>query len=182
MLENADCLILDEPTNHLDVAAREAVEAAVREFKGTLIAVTHDRYFLTHCVEKIYEIENGRLSIYDGNYDFFRQVKDGINEEGQAEKMTRSGGKPQPAPMQNRSRQKSDYRSEHKKPNQPKNTEKQKQHLAAQIELEIAELEGKLKELENLFDQTTPLEKYQEYDELLKEVDRLYHNWSELAT
>lgn len=182
MLENADCLILDEPTNHLDVAAREAVEAAVREFKGTLIAVTHDRYFLTHCVEKIYAIEDGRLNICDGNYDFFKQIKDGINGEGQSEKMDRPGEKPQPAPIQSRNRPKSDYRSEHKKKNQQKNTEKQKQNLAAQIELEITELEGKIKELENLFDQTTPLEKYQEYDELLKEVDRLYHNWSELAT
>jgi len=179
MLEDSDCLILDEPTNHLDVAARDAVEVALKEFKGTIIAVTHDRYFLTHCVEKIFEIENGQLTVYAGNYDFFKQVKYGIDEEVLGENNSPPNEKYNKPANKNHHPKNNNY---HKKNNcnQPENPDKTRQTIIAQIEAEIADLEAKIKEMESLFDQATPLEKYQEYDQLLKEIERQYSNWSDL--
>jgi ATP-binding cassette subfamily F protein 3 len=167
MLEDADCLILDEPTNHLDMPARDAVEAALQEFKGTIIAVTHDRYYLTHCVSKILEIENGKIITYEGNYDLFKKVKYGI-DEGSTEKRDTK-----PAERLKRN-------TLNKKPAGAKsdNPEKHRQDIEAQI----INLEEKIKEMEGLFDISTPREKYQEYGELLNEVEQLYSKWNDMIT
>ena len=162
MLEDADCLILDEPTNHLDMPARDAVEAALKEFKGTIIAVTHDRYYLTHCVEKILEIENGKINTYQGNYEFYKQIKYGTDEEAAEDKVSHN----------------KNYKN--RKPDKNVNSFKNKalEKERQEVEAQIITLEAKIKEMEGLFDTSTPLEKYQEYDELLKEIDRLYSEWS----
>ena len=75
MLENPDCLLIDEPTNHLDVSARDALESALLNFNGTVIAISHDRYFLNRCVNRIFEICDGTLKIYNGNYEDFKKIK-----------------------------------------------------------------------------------------------------------
>jgi ATP-binding cassette subfamily F protein 3 len=72
MLQNPHLLILDEPTNHLDLASRQAIEHAVNTFRGTVIAVSHDRYYLNNCVDKILAFENGHLQTYSGNYDAYK--------------------------------------------------------------------------------------------------------------
>ncbi|MFZ5596116.1 MAG: ABC-F family ATP-binding cassette domain-containing protein [Bacillota bacterium] len=166
MLEDADCLILDEPTNHLDIPARDAVEAALREFKGTIIAVTHDRYYLNNCVGKILEIENGKISTFEGNYDLYRQVKYGVEEEKE-EKGTRPAG----AAVK---------KTVNKKTNPVKKENPEK--VRREIEDRIMNLEARIKEMEGLFGITTPVEVYKEYDQLLKEVDMLYDRWSGLIT
>ncbi len=68
-------LILDEPTNHLDIYAIDFLENFVRNYSGTVIAVTHDRHFLQTCVDKIIDIENHRAVVYNGNYDKFARLK-----------------------------------------------------------------------------------------------------------
>ncbi|MBI2504795.1 MAG: ABC-F family ATP-binding cassette domain-containing protein [Candidatus Latescibacteria bacterium] len=68
LLEEPDLLLLDEPTNHLDLQAVEWLEAWVQEFKGSLLVVSHDRYFLDQCSAKVWEIAFGGLEIYRGNY------------------------------------------------------------------------------------------------------------------
>ena len=68
-------LILDEPTNHLDIYSIAFLEDFVKNYRGTIIAVTHDRHFLQTCVEKILDIENGRATLYPGNYEKFVQLK-----------------------------------------------------------------------------------------------------------
>jgi len=78
MLENPHCLILDEPTNHLDLASREAIEKAVNTFNGTVIAVSHDRYYLNHCVTKILAFEDNGLITFNGNYDRFKEKKSAV--------------------------------------------------------------------------------------------------------
>ncbi len=177
MLEDADCLILDEPTNHLDMPARDAFEAALKEFKGTIITVTHDRYYLTHCVDKILEIENGRITTYQGNYEFYKKVKFGIDEEAAADRAPGSGEGTN-TNYGNKGSNNKNYRNRRPEKSSDsfknKNLEKKRQEIEAQIII----LEAKLKEIEGLFDQDTPLEKYQEYDELMKEVDRLYSEWN----
>jgi len=75
LLNEPRILILDEPTNHLDIYSIEFLEEFIKNYRGTVIAVTHDRHFLQNCVEKILDIEGGRAIFYPGNYEKFVQLK-----------------------------------------------------------------------------------------------------------
>ena len=75
LLNEPRILILDEPTNHLDIYSIEFLEDFVKNYRGTVIAVTHDRHFLQNCVEKILDMENFRATLYPGNYEKFFQLK-----------------------------------------------------------------------------------------------------------
>jgi ATPase subunit of ABC transporter with duplicated ATPase domains len=68
-------LILDEPTNHLDIDSREMLEEAMENFKGTILFVSHDRYFINKMASRILEFKNGNLTDYNGNYEDFRNSK-----------------------------------------------------------------------------------------------------------
>ena len=71
ILEKPDLILLDEPTNHLDIGAIRFLENFVKNYKGSVIVISHDRYFLDNTVNKIFMMENGRLESYDGNYTTF---------------------------------------------------------------------------------------------------------------
>ena len=73
ILEEPYCLVLDEPTNHLDIESRECLEDALRSFAGTVIAVSHDRYFLNKVATRILELRDGRICSYDGNYASYKK-------------------------------------------------------------------------------------------------------------
>lgn len=75
LISNPDVLLLDEPTNHLDAESVAWLETYLKNFKGTLIVVTHDRYFLTNVTEWILELDNGRAYPYKGNYEAWLQQK-----------------------------------------------------------------------------------------------------------
>lgn len=75
VLDGANCLVLDEPTNHLDIMARETVEAALEAFDGTVLVVSHDRYFVNEVADRIWEIEDQEVKDYKGNYDFYLEEK-----------------------------------------------------------------------------------------------------------
>jgi ATP-binding cassette subfamily F protein 3 len=72
LLEPSGLLLLDEPTNHLDIASRQMLEQALNEFEGAFCIVSHDRYFLNEVVEKVVHIEQGTLTSYGGDYDYYR--------------------------------------------------------------------------------------------------------------
>ncbi len=76
MDEKINLLILDEPTNHLDIASREWVEAAIEEFEGTLLFVSHDRYFIERFAERIWLLENGTLQDFPYGYEKYRAVQE----------------------------------------------------------------------------------------------------------
>ena len=76
ILEDTDILLLDEPTNHLDLQATEWLEAYLEKFCGTIIAISHDRYFLDRTVKRIIEIEDGKATFYAGNYSFYAIEKE----------------------------------------------------------------------------------------------------------
>ena len=71
LLRKPDILFLDEPTNHLDIDTLEWLEQYVRGYQGTVMIISHDRYFLDHTVNRIFELDHHRLSIYEGNYSFY---------------------------------------------------------------------------------------------------------------
>lgn len=75
LLENPDILLLDEPSNHLDVTSIEWLEGYLKAYKGTVIVISHDRYFLDRVVTKIVEIEDGETSFYHGNYSYYVKEK-----------------------------------------------------------------------------------------------------------
>ncbi len=75
MLSRANLLILDEPTNHLDLASREWIEEAVSHFQGTLLFVSHDRYFVRRFANRVWEIDGGAFTDYPGDYERYRRVK-----------------------------------------------------------------------------------------------------------
>ncbi len=167
MLENPDCLIMDEPTNHLDVPARDALEAALLEFKGTVIAISHDRYFLNRCIHRILEFSGGTVRSMDGNYEVYRQKK----AEAETAKQTEKGGKkPVAARIPGRPGQDAAGQPVAKGPDM------------GQLEVRITGLERKRKELESTFGIDTPPENYVEYDAILKELENLYEAYVEAGT
>ena len=64
-------LVLDEPTNHLDIQSREVLLEALKSFEGTIIIVSHDRYFLKHLASRVFEIDRGKLNVYEGDYQYY---------------------------------------------------------------------------------------------------------------
>jgi ATP-binding cassette subfamily F protein 3 len=75
MLQGANCLILDEPTNHLDIASAEVLERALAEYTGTVVVISHDRYFLDRVVDRIVEVKDGSLAFYLGGYSAYLEQK-----------------------------------------------------------------------------------------------------------
>ena len=76
ILEDTDILLLDEPTNHLDLHATEWLEEYVRGFRGTVVTISHDRYFLDRIVTRVIEIADGKAEFYSGNYSFYAVEKE----------------------------------------------------------------------------------------------------------
>lgn len=135
-LAGGNFLVLDEPTNHLDIDGCQAVEEMLAEFPGTLLIVSHDRYFLDQVVDEVIAIEDGSLIRYQGNYSYYQQkVDEKRRREAEAVKEKRSGDPRLKARLQEREAQ------------------KRRRHLAAQLQ-EVEELIGWLEhrkaELEEL--------------------------------
>ena len=85
MLQKPDVLMLDEPTNHLDLPSIQWIEGYLREYTGTVILVSHDRYFLDNIVDRIVEVANEQITIYPGNYSFYMGEKELRNELQQSQ-------------------------------------------------------------------------------------------------
>jgi ATP-binding cassette, subfamily F, member 3 len=88
MYQDINLLILDEPTNHLDIDSCEVLEEALEQFNGTIVAVSHDRYFLNKLFKKIYWLQDGKLHFFDGNYDWAKGKLDVLLENRSLEKPT----------------------------------------------------------------------------------------------
>ena len=136
---DANFLILDEPTNHLDLWARGSLEKALREFDGSVLFVSHDRYFLNQVATKLLIVEPGRFRVIDGNYDtYLHFVKQGLAREARAAVAARNcsplaGTKPGPGVSRDD--------SANSKPAKERRKRKYPYRKAAEIEAEIAERE-----------------------------------------
>ncbi len=91
MLSKANLLLLDEPTNHLDIASREAIEQALLEYEGTLLIVSHDRYFINRLADRLYYMDNGTLTEYIGNYDDYEERRPATDTIVQPQKQKSAG-------------------------------------------------------------------------------------------
>ena len=82
MLSDANFLILDEPTNHLDIQGKEVLEEAIRNYEGTVLYVSHDRYFINRTATRIMELFSNRFDNYIGNYDYYLEKKEDVRSYG----------------------------------------------------------------------------------------------------
>ncbi|ADQ14574.1 ribosomal protection-like ABC-F family protein [Halanaerobium hydrogeniformans] len=171
MSGNYNFLILDEPTNHLDLPSREVLEDALKEFEGTVLIVSHDRYFLDEVVDYIYELENSVLKKYYGNYSYYSRKKEKINIESDAtEAETINQGK-------------LDYEAQKRARNEEMQRQKSLEETEAEIEkLEnnLAEIESELTAEENLSDFELLQDLKEKYKRLNNRLDKLYKKWEEL--
>ena len=76
--KNVNFLILDEPTNHIDIETKEVLEESIKNYKGTVLFVSHDRYFINTIASRIIEISDNKINSYIGNYDDYQRRKSRI--------------------------------------------------------------------------------------------------------
>lgn len=153
VLDGANCLVLDEPTNHLDIMARETVEAALTAFDGTVLVVSHDRYFVNEVATRIWEIEDQTVKDYKGNYDFYLEEKQKLAEaEAQAkaaaeqaqyyaEQQAKKDAQKAAVEVQSNKQSKKDNKQKRYSPDEA-------EKLLPKIELQIREQEAMMKLLE----------------------------------
>jgi len=172
MHSNINLLLLDEPTNHLDVDAIEALEDSLKNFGGTIFFISHDRYFINKIAQKIAALENKKLKIYLGNYDFYKQKKENISldvkETGKEENISKG-------------------REEFLKSRREANKRKKWQRRLKNIKSEVDDIEKKINEKENLMEKYgrdyEKLQKIQnEMDSLNQQLNKLLHEWEDLES
>ena len=180
VLDGANLLILDEPTNHLDIAAREAVEAALEAFDGTVLVVSHDRYFINEVASRIWEIDNQQVNDYKGNYSFYVEEK---VKRAALEATADTGSKSDNKVVAKESRPVKTKPEE----KQRRYSEQELEKLLAKVELNIREQEAMLKLLEkqladpaNHEDLENSARLAEEYEKMKKEIDKLMLKWEEL--
>ncbi|MCX5790837.1 MAG: ATP-binding cassette domain-containing protein, partial [Elusimicrobia bacterium] len=95
LLDPPNVILMDEPTTHLDMPSVDALIAALKEFEGTLAFISHDIFFINALADSVVHIENGKTTVYPGNYDYFRYRQDQLQKEAAGE---RKKAAPEPAP------------------------------------------------------------------------------------
>jgi ATP-binding cassette, subfamily F, member 3 len=167
---NANLLVMDEPTNHLDIWSCEALERSINEFEGTVLVVSHDRYFLNKVADRLIHIADGRARVIEGDYETYQHLVQ--KEKERAEKgPVQAQGKAAPAPAR-----------------PPASSDKPKRKFpyrkAAEIEREIGQLEQEVVEIEDLLGQPAtwrdPVKAVGTQDrhrELKQKLEKLYEHW-----
>ena len=179
MLSEANFLILDEPTNHLDIASKEILEEALNSYTGTVLYVSHDRYFINQTATRILDLTNQSVVNYIGDYDYYLEKKEELTE------------KYAPTAQEATEEAKEETSSEGKLTWQQQKEEqarKRKQENELKVEKRIEELETRDKEIDDtlvLPDVCTNVgrcaELSREKDKIQAELEELYEKWEELA-
>ncbi len=173
MLRKDNVLLLDEPTNHLDMDSREVLEDALEDFPGTILAVSHDRYFINRFAEKVFVLEEGGIREYLGNYDsYFAKVSRDMEPDGETSGMTRTA----------QDKEKKRSREEQQRLKEKKERLKQAEEAVAKAEKEAAALEQELADPETYKDPEAAAEKTRQYRLLQEEINRLYAEWEALES
>lgn len=178
MLSKANFLILDEPTNHLDITSKEILENALNNYDGTVLYVSHDRYFINKTATRILDLKNCQLVNYIGNYDYYLEKKEQVSAIYAPEPQSGSSST-------NPSSNKEDWKSQ--KEEQAK--ARKRQNEINKIEVEIAELEDKISECDTELSNPAYssnaaklIEIQKEKDTASETLERLYEKWEQLNT
>ena len=180
MLSEANFLILDEPTNHLDIASKEILEEALNSYTGTVLYVSHDRYFINQTATRILDLTNQSVVNYIGDYDYYLEKKEELTEKYAPSAAETSVESKEEAPSEGKltwQQQKEEQARKRKQENDLKKVEKR-----------IEELETRDKEIDDtlvLPDVCTNVgrcaELSREKDKIQQELEELYEKWETLA-
>ncbi|MFA1819566.1 ABC-F family ATP-binding cassette domain-containing protein [Virgibacillus oceani] len=175
MMKKANLLVMDEPTNHLDIDSKEVLEAALQDYPGTIIFVSHDRYFINRITDQIAEMKRDGISTYLGDYDYYTEKKEEEAERKRL-KQTRENEKKREA-------KKNSYREEKQLQSEQRKRKRRITELEAQIEKteeDIAALEEQMTDPEVYQDHEKALELTNETNELKRSADDLMDEWASL--
>jgi len=177
LYRKVNLLILDEPTNHLDIDSREILEETLTEFDGTILFVSHDRYFINKLADRIVEIEDKKIRNYNGDYDYYKMKKAEILEM-EAERKKRE----KEEALKNRSKEKEEKKLNDKlSKNQRRILSKEKEDVEKKIEnIEKVIEEIELSMNENKRDGQKLKELYLEKEEYQNKIEDLMERWEEL--
>ena len=171
MLRKDNVLLLDEPTNHLDMDSREVLENALSEFPGTIVAVSHDRYFINRFAEKVWALDGQEIKEYLGNYDsYFRKVSLDLEPDGDGPQQTRTALE----------KEKRKSREEERRAKELRDRLKETEQAIARAEGEAAQMEGQLADPETWKDPERAAEMTRRYNALKEEIERLYEQYDAL--
>lgn len=193
MLSTANFLILDEPTNHLDIVSKEILEQALNHYEGTVLYVSHDRYFINQTAHRILDLENGVLTNYLGNYDYYMEkhgtlcnnsVKTGVTGSARLTPASAPNSSASPSLSQPVSEAKLNWQEQ-------KEAQAKRRKLESELkktEAEISALEERIKELETEMAKpeiATNIGKLsglsKENEALADKLSALYENWETLS-
>lgn len=193
LLEQANFLILDEPTNHLDIQARETLEEMLSEFDGTILFVSHDRYFMDKIATKLWILEDQEMTFSLGNYTDFQRS---LGRRGAQEPASRDSSKPAEEAPKAETKSSSSANSDATDPmieitskGKPKRrTSSDVQKKLAKVERTISQLEGKLNELNDAMTVATIDQDVDaistlgvEFEKVQTDLDDAYAEWEKLT-
>ena len=210
MLSDANFLLLDEPTNHLDITSKEILESALNRYTGTVLYVSHDRYFINRTATRILDLTDGSFINYIGNYDYYLEKKEDVEAAFAARQMAQTAANhptgtnsPQAASTasgisSNRTSQTAmtassagspaDGKIDWKAQKEEQARLRKRQNELKKIEDKIHELETRDGEIDELLSQedvytdvSRLMELNKEKESIQKELEVLYENWEELA-
>ncbi len=179
MLSEANFLILDEPTNHLDIVSKEVLEDALNHYTGTVLFVSHDRYFINTVATRILDLENQGLTNYIGNYDYYLEKKETMVNFTAAPSETVSAAE---------TTADTDSKLDWKQQKEQQAQLRKKQNELKKVESRIEELENRDKEIDaelekkEVFTNVAEVTKLsKEKDAIQTELEELYEKWEELS-
>ena len=184
VLSNANFLILDEPTNHLDIMSKEILEDALNGYEGTILYVSHDRYFINRTAHRILDLTEGQFVSYVGNYDYYLEKHDTVMAAIEA-------SAPQSADADNTAATKaaeSEVKLDWKAQKEEQARLRKKENDLKKCEEKIAELEARISEIDTEMSDPAIGIQVAKLQELTKEqtacqeqLEKLYEQWEELA-
>ena len=184
VLSNANFLILDEPTNHLDIMSKEILEDALNGYDGTILYVSHDRYFINRTAHRILDLTEGQFVSYVGNYDYYLEKHDTVMAAIEA-------STPQSADADNTAATKaaeSEVKLDWKAQKEEQARLRKKENDLKKCEEKIAELEARISEIDTEMSDPAIGTQVAKLQELTKEqtscqeqLEKLYEQWEELA-
>ena len=184
MLSDANFLILDEPTNHLDIQGKEVLEEAIRNYEGTVLYVSHDRYFINKTATRIIELFSNRFDNYIGNYDYYIEKKEDVRAYGdslQKDKMPLEAIDPEET---QRLEEKESKRLDWENQKELSAKRRKWQNALQKAEEKIAKLEERKEELAASMEEVGSdvgrlMEIHREQEAIEKELEEQYAIWEE---
>ena len=184
VLSNANFLILDEPTNHLDIMSKEILEDALNGYEGTILYVSHDRYFINRTAHRILDLTEGQFVSYVGNYDYYLEKHDTVMAAIEANAPQNADADSTVAAKAAESEVKLDWKAQ----KEEQARLRKKENDLKKCEEKIAELEARISEIDTEMSDPAIGTQVAKLQELSKEqttcqeqLEKLYEQWEELA-